>query len=472
MLFHSIEFVAFWLITLLAMQLTRRVPAWQVRLLLAASCVFYMWWNPAFLLLIAASTAVDYFVALRIEATPDRRLRTRLLLVSLVFNLGLLGIFKYLDFFIASAEWVGRTFDPSLALGRAELTLPVGISFYTFQTLSYTIEVHRGKLSSARSFERFALFVTYFPQLVAGPIIRADHFLPQLQHVIRVTASGVRRGLPLFYAGLVKKVVVADNVGPYVDMIYADPAGAAPAAMLWATILFAIQIYCDFSGYTDMAIGISRTFGFEIPDNFAHPYHSESIREFWRRWHISLSTWLRDYLYIPLGGSRRGSIHTTYALMMTMLLGGLWHGASWNFVLWGAYHGVLLAVNNQLARRWPSSSTRSVVRLGKIAFTLLLTLFGWGLFRAQRADQLLAVTGAFFSATAWRALPAALPDGRFLFAAGFFVLLHLISERLGGLGDRLTRVSLPVAAAAAAGALTLVALFWPSVPAPFVYFQF
>lgn len=335
----------------------------------------------------------------------DRARRRAFLVTSIVMNLGLLGVFKYYGFFVESAadllESVG--FRPHRSV--LEIVLPVGISFYTFQTLSYTIDLYRKKIRAERSFLNFALFVALFPQLVAGPIERASHLLPQLRRPTQLTRWHVHTGVYLMCWGLFKKVVLADNAAIVVDSVFGAFAGdsihsGSGLSVYIGVLAFAIQIYCDFSAYTDLARGSARLLGFDLMINFNLPYFASNPSDFWRRWHISLSTWLRDYLYIPLGGSRRGPRRTYINLMLTMLLGGLWHGAAWTFVLWGLFHGVLLAAHRFLQPRlekWFDFESRRAQNLWRgvsIFLFFQLTLLGWLLFRAKTLDQLFAMLGA------------------------------------------------------------------------------
>ncbi|MDA1306433.1 MAG: MBOAT family protein, partial [Acidobacteria bacterium] len=329
-------------------------------MLLVASYVFYGAWDYRFLSLLGISTIIDYVVALRMADAAGRH-RKAWLIVSLVTNLGLLGFFKYFNFFVDSgnALLIALGVDPMPM--RLHIVLPVGISFYTFQTLSYTIDVYRGKLDPTRSLRDFALFVAYFPQLVAGPIERATHLLPQVLNPRRLSMPLLHQGLWLISWGLFKKMVIANNLAIVVDRTFAAGSGATGAEYLIAIYAFAFQIYCDFSGYSDIARGLAALMGIDLMVNFNNPYAATNPREFWRRWHISLSTWLRDYLYVPLGGNR-GALWQTYrALMLTMLLGGIWHGAQWTFVVWGLYHGVWLAVHRWMTmdRGWSLPDTRT-----------------------------------------------------------------------------------------------------------------
>ena len=341
MLFNSAIFAVFILIVFPLYALSRGTSFARV-VLLVASYAFYANWDVRYLPLLWISTLVDYTAGRRMAASDDPRTRRLWLLASLSTNLGLLGIFKYGNFLLetASPVWTAIGVDPPMLPGG----IPVGISFYTFQTLSYTIDVYRRQLEPCDRPIDFAVFVAFFPQLVAGPIVRASELLPQLRKLPPIRGEEVAAGMQRFALGLMKKVVIADNVGLFVDQVFAAPSEYSAFTLWFAAYGFALQIYCDFSGYTDMAIGLGRAFGLRIPENFNVPYLAVSITDFWRKWHMTLSRWLRDYLYIPLGGSR-GSQSATYRnLMITMLLGGLWHGAAWTFVLWGALHGAWLAI--------------------------------------------------------------------------------------------------------------------------------
>jgi D-alanyl-lipoteichoic acid acyltransferase DltB (MBOAT superfamily) len=309
-------------------------------LLLAASYFFYMSWKIEYIILIIVSTLVDYFVAQRMEKIPDKRKRRPLLYLSLLVNLGILAFFKYANFLAFSFQDI-TGYEPTPI---HNFLLPVGISFYTFQTLSYTIDVYHGKMKAEKHLGYFAVYVAYFPQLVAGPIERADRLLPQFQQPIKFEYSRVRSGLMLMFWGFFKKMVIADRVAEYVNKIYDNPEIYDGLSNLVATYFFAFQIFCDFSGYSDIAIGTSLIMGVDLMVNFRRPYFATSIQNHWQRWHISLSTWFRDYLYIPLGGNRVVKWRWWYNLLVTFVVSGLWHGANWTFVVWGGIHGILLVV--------------------------------------------------------------------------------------------------------------------------------
>lgn len=340
MIFNSLPFLVF---ILLFMPVYFYLRGWR-RLLwcLAGSYFFYGWWDWRFLGLIAFSTLVDYFVGLAMARTQHAQRRRLLLAVSVVVNLGVLAVFKYFNFFADSLRVMLRTFGWEADWATLHIVLPVGISFYTFQSMSYTIDLYRRKIPVEQSLLRFATYIAFFPQLVAGPIVRAAELLPQFRrdHPFRWDAF-VKGGTQVLW-GFFKKIAIADSLAPFVDQCFESPDSFGALHLLIGLIFYSFQIYCDFSGYSDIAIGLARMLGFRFPENFRSPYFSRSFSEFWTRWHITLSSWLRDYLYIPLGGNRHGTLQTYRNLMITMLLGGLWHGASWVFVFWGLLHGLYL----------------------------------------------------------------------------------------------------------------------------------
>jgi alginate O-acetyltransferase complex protein AlgI len=348
--------------------------------LLLASYVFYAFWGYRSVLLLLASTLIGFLVGLAMVRSPSQRARRLALLVSVVANLGLLGFFKYYGFFADSMNsllgGLGWAF-PGLSI-----ILPVGLSFFTFQTLSYTIDCYRGTLEPTRSIVDFALLVAFFPKLVAGPIVRAQDFLAQLHSGIEIQFADAWAGIQILLVGLCKKLLVADTLAPFVDRVFAAPQIYSSGTIWLSVLAYTLQIYADFSGYSDMAIGCARVLGFRLPTNFQMPYLASSIREFWGKWHITLSSWLRDYLYIPLGGNRKGRVRTYLNLLLTMLLGGLWHGASWNFVIWGGVHGVALVVNRWWSGRFSAKGSRMPSVLGS-TLTFLFVSAAWVLFRAK-----------------------------------------------------------------------------------------
>jgi D-alanyl-lipoteichoic acid acyltransferase DltB (MBOAT superfamily) len=390
MSFTTVSFLAFCIVFFTGYALLRGRP--RAYWLLLASAVFYGSWDARFLALLVGSVFVDFFVALAVARAEGAR-RKRLLLISISFNLGVLAFFKYAGFFVESASELLTKLGVANSAPVLEIVLPVGISFYTFQTLSYTVDVYRRRLPPSRDLLDFALYVMFFPQLVAGPIERAERLLPQMQAVSRAPWRPDPSGLALIALGLFKKIALADGIRSYADA-FSAPDRAFPAALWFATYAFAFQIYWDFSGYSDVAVGLARLLGVELMSNFRAPYAATGPSDFWRRWHISLSEWLRDYLYIPLGGNRGSALRTQRNLLLTMLLGGLWHGAAWHFVLWGAFHGVLLCAARLLARRSPALQalqSRPWLRpLQTLAF-FHVTCLGWALFRAQTLDACIQV---------------------------------------------------------------------------------
>lgn len=353
MSFVSTDFAILFLSILFLLWVVKN-PTGRKLILLTASCIFYAYWDWRFLGLLGFVTVMDYFISKNLVDAGNQKVKKSLLILSVVINLGLLGFFKYFNFFVTSLDALLAPLH--LNLRTLDIILPIGISFYTFETLSYVIDVYRGTAQPAQSILDYAVFITFFPRLVSGPIMRASQFLPQLERGIVLNLDNIVTGAQLFLRGLLKKVVVADNLAVMVDQIYAAPSVFSSPTVWLAIGAYSIQIFCDFSGYTDMAMGLGKMLGFSLPQNFNLPYTAQSITEFWNRWHISLSTWLRDYLYIPLGGNRKGTIRTYINLMITMLLGGLWHGASWNFVLWGGLQGAYLALERIVLGQKPKSA--------------------------------------------------------------------------------------------------------------------
>jgi len=376
-IFHSLDFVFFFVATV-AIYWTLPQRGQNV-LLLGASYFFYGYVHPWFLILIASSTLVDYCAARSMEAWPQRR--RQFLLLSVVSNFGMLGFFKYFNFFVENVHAVLTALGIAVSQPALRIVLPVGISFYTFQAMSYTIDVYRGELRARRSLLDVAVFISFFPHLVAGPIQRASFLLPQVESTRRFSLEKARSGFLLICWGYFKKLVVADNVGVIANKVFAlsDPS----FWLLWSGVFaFAIQIYADFSAYTDIARGTSRWLGFELTENFDHPYFARSPADFWRRWNISLSSWFRDYVYIPLGGSRVSDVMWVRNVLITFLLSGLWHGASWNYLLWGLYHGLLLiATRAGRVARQPAGGTSPWLTVAQIATMFVLTNIGWLLFR-------------------------------------------------------------------------------------------
>ncbi|MEO8601635.1 MAG: MBOAT family protein [bacterium] len=467
MLFNSISFLIFLPIVLLG---ANGLPArWRNLFLLAASYVFYGVWDWRFLLLLIGTTGVDYFAALQIAATSLPQRRRAFLLLSLGTNLTVLGFFKYYDFFVQSGAALLSAIGLPASPWTLSVILPVGISFYTFQSMAYVIDVYRGELPAVRDLRNYALAVAYFPQLVAGPISRMGQLLPQLQRRARPTAERVQIGLGLMVVGFAKKVLIADLLAPEVDRIFTHPGQMTSGLLLKGAYCFALQIYGDFSGYSDIARGVSELLGVRLMKNFEQPYLSQSITEFWRRWHISLSSWLRDYLYIPLGGNRYGAWNTYRNLMLTMLIGGLWHGANWTFVAWGGLHGLYLAVERMLGigrerhlgggvLGWASSAARVVV-------TFHLATLAWIFFRAPSI-------GAAMTYLHGLVRFEHLGDvGPVPFVAGAAMLVIDLPQYLSGRHTAFLRLPWWVQSPLYAGVCLALILYGGS-EVPFIYFQF
>jgi D-alanyl-lipoteichoic acid acyltransferase DltB (MBOAT superfamily) len=388
-LFNSLAYFVFFPIVVALHFATRPRFRWAV--LLAASYLFYGWWKPSNLFFLLLSTSVDYGVGILLGRERRPGPRRALLIASLCANFGLLVLFKYLNFFSESAESLLRPLGVPIHVRAPDLVLPIGISFYTFQTVSYVIDVYRRQREPETHFGRFALFVAFFPHLVAGPIVRANKLLPQFRVEHRWDFDRTVSGLRWILWGLFKKVVIADRAASIVNAVYDHPERFQGATVVVATYAFAFQIYCDFSGYSDIAVGSARVLGIELTRNFDRPYGAATMPDFWRRWHISLSTWFRDYVYFPLGGSRVGWRRRAANLGIVFLLSGLWHGASWTFVVWGAFHGALMIATVGLAFAWRRTfgavpvrpSLRAVARFGGVLLTFHLVCLGWVLFRAR-----------------------------------------------------------------------------------------
>jgi D-alanyl-lipoteichoic acid acyltransferase DltB (MBOAT superfamily) len=466
MTFQSPEFILF-LATVVPLYFL--LPyRWRNPLLLAASTFFYMWWRPEYVILILFSVTVDYFLAFGLgENSPPFR-RRLLLAVSLITNLGLLFFFKYFRFATevvrASLSLAHVHWEPPIV----DLILPIGISFHTFQALSYTIDVYRRRIPVERSLPRLWVFVLFFPQLVAGPIERAGRLLPQFDEKHAPDPDLLSSGIKRILWGLVKKVAIADRLALIADAVYDHPAGYSSGSVLLATYAFAFQIYADFSAYSDIAIGSARCLGFRLVENFDRPYFSASLTDFWRRWHISLSTWFRDYVYIPLGGNREGRTRWVVALLLTFTFSGLWHGARWNFVLWGVYHALMVLVELSIG------ASRSPARLPswlRILLTFHTVLIGWVFFRTKTFSDALLIFASIF-----RVSPVAggisitdrLPLGSTdLLLAGIGVAALLLADL------RIRHSWSPAARwIAYVGGALVVLNGKPDVSPPFIYFQF
>ena len=394
-LFNSFEFVVFAVVFFLAWHLLRGWKKWRWSFLIAASFFFYGWWDWRYLFLLIYTGTIDFTAGLAMERYPHRK--KIILGVSLFGNVGSLAIFKYLGFATSSVNTVLHLFGLQYQLPVHNLILPIGISFYTFESLSYTIDVYKGLVKPTRDILQFFSFLSLFPHLVAGPVIRPYDLMPQIDADRRPTDQQKWDGLWLIAHGLFKKMVIADTLAPVVNSAFAAAVPTQSAAYWWVvTTMFAAQIYCDFSGYTDIARGLAKWMGYEFPLNFNHPYISGSIREFWSRWHISLSTWFRDYVYIPLGGSKKGNFAGHKNMWITMIVSGLWHGAAWHFVIWGALHAFYLSVER--VTRWPDRLKG--IRGGRAISTvtlLILVWVAWVFFRATTTAQACQVVSLMFN---------------------------------------------------------------------------
>ncbi len=461
MLFTTLNFCIF-LAVVLALFYTLPKPA-RKYLLLTASLYFYMAWIPRYVVILLLLITIDY-VAARWIAGREGPQRHAALVVSLCANLGLLAWFKYANF--ARDTWLSLV-HPGVHFEPLAIILPLGISFHTFQSMSYVIDVYRRKQPVIRSYVDYALFVSFFPQLVAGPIVRAEEFFADYFHWKTPTAEEWQRGCALILTGYIKKLVCADQFALVADRYFANPAALPGIFPAWTgAIAFGLQIFFDFSGYTDIAIGVALLFGFHFPENFRRPYLAASVTEFWRRWHITLSHWLRDYVYISLGGNRKGAWRTRLNLMLTMLLGGLWHGASWNFVIWGGYHGLLLSIERLI---WGREEKSGFMRIPLAAATFLLVTIGWVFFRAKTLTAALFVIGQMFTGAATAS--GLLSPWQYRLAT--LTLAIALAEEYGQWLTRLSQSSTWVRTAAAVIALLVIELFTATdLSIPFVYFQF
>ena len=474
MLFNSSVFVVFFLVVYALYLVSRRSCRVQNYLLVVASYIFYGYWDPRFLILIFASTVIDFFVGRTLDNSEDAGRRKALVITSVMANLAILGFFKYFDFFTDSAVDILALAGLHADRVTLDIVLPVGISFYTFQTMSYTIDIYRKRLHHTSNFVDFALFVSFFPQLVAGPIERAVNLLPQLTKPRHITVDTVNTGLFLILWGYFKKMVIADNMAVIANTIFNSYESYHGLDIAVGTVAFAFQIYADFSGYSDIARGVSKLLGIDLMVNFKLPYFALNPSDFWLRWHVSLSTWLRDYLYIPLGGNKGTSFGTYRNLALTMLLGGLWHGAAWNFVIWGAFHGTILVIYRLLDRNpehtdpWGGEFSRTRV-FGKMTLMLTLTMIGWIIFRSQSVHQIVyMLTNIGFEV-----------GNRATLVRGYELLFFawpLIAVQIAQYVTRdllvLTKLNLWWRSLAYGFLLTWIAIFGVAESTEFIYFQF
>lgn len=465
MLFNSIDFALFLPLVFAVYWLLPKSSKWQNALLLVASYVFYGWWDYRFLSLILFSTLVDFTLGILMARTEEKAKRKQLLYVSFVVNFGLLGFFKYFNFFEESLIDSFRFFGQELTGTHWKIILPVGISFYTFQTLSYTIDIYKQRIQPVKNITTFATFVSFFPQLVAGPIERAEKMIPQLLVSRKFSYTQAKEGAQLMVFGFFRKMVIADNLGIYIDRVWEYPEAITPQMVVIASIFFSVQIYMDFSGYSRIARGVAKLFGVDLMVNFNYPYKAKSFAEFWSRWHISLSTWFRDYLYIPLGGNRKGRFRTLFNLCIVFSISGLWHGADWSFLLWGFLHFVLLGIEREI--KLPSmGKIGSFLRMVNVLVMVNLT---WILFRAPSISDAFVFIGKLFepqefiginSLTFQSPIALALDFG---LVASLPLLLRL--ERKFGEYSRLVQTAYLV------GLIVFTCMFY-STGQSFIYFQF
>jgi alginate O-acetyltransferase complex protein AlgI len=496
MLFNSLSFLVFFPTTVIIYFLLPLKRRWLW--LLLASYVFYMSWNPIYILLILGSTFVDYYCGLSIERAANDKKRRYFLYLSFLINLGVLFTFKYLDFFIQSGNALATQLGSTVHAPLFNLLLPVGISFYTFQSMSYTIDVYNKKIPAERHLGLFALYVSFFPQLVAGPIERASTLLPQFRNLYKFDYKRVTNGLKLMTWGLFKKVVIADNIATLITPIFTTPTNYNGLPLLIATILFAFQILCDFSGYSDIAIGCAEVMGIKLMKNFDRPYFARSIPEFWTRWHISLSTWFRDYLYIPLGGNRVIAWRWYYNIFIVFLVSGIWHGANWTFVIWGALHAFymmsskfFIPIRSYIYRLSNAKHHPNLLSILQQSLTFSLVCFAWIFFRANTVSDALYIAQTVPKTLAQLTYSvitlnsdavAAIVKGQGLMALirklPIIVSGILIMEgvyywgRNESVRDRLSKLSLPIRWACYYFLIISIFLFGHFGKMEFIYFQF
>ncbi len=395
MLFNSFAFAVFLPIVFIIYWILPKKCQWLV--ILISSYYFYMSWNVKYVFLILLTTVISYVTAILLEKEKKERLRKLYLSVAFLFCLGVLFFFKYFNFISTSIAGVLQRFSINYSPFMVNVLLPVGISFYTFQTLAYVIDVYRGDVSAERHFGKYAAFISFFPQLVAGPIERTSNLLPQIKRENTFEYGQASYGLKLMVWGFFKKIVVADTLAVYVDAVYNNLYDYKGMVLGIATVLFTVQIYCDFSGYSDIAVGCAKLFGIDLMFNFKSPYFSSSVKEFWSRWHISLSTWFRDYVYIPLGGNRVSKWRHGLNLLITFLVSGLWHGAAWTYVIWGGVHGLAQVIENFFTKEKKKGQDKGRLRIGRMILVFIFVSFAWIFFRAQSLSDAAYVIRYTFS---------------------------------------------------------------------------
>jgi D-alanyl-lipoteichoic acid acyltransferase DltB (MBOAT superfamily) len=439
MLFNSLDFAVFLpLVFMIYWFVLNRNLRIQNSFLVLASYLFYGWWDWRFLILILFSTVVDFSIGIWISNTKVKRHRKLLLAISILVNIGFLGFFKYYNFFIDNFTEAFSFFGVEIHGGSLDIILPMGISFYTLQTLSYTIDVYRNKIDATRNFVSFSAYVSFFPQLVAGPIERASNLLPQFSKQRSFEYETATDGMRQILWGLFKKVVIADNCAEYVDYAFSNSGELSGITLAFGALLFTFQIYGDFSGYSDIAIGTARLFGFRLKQNFAFPYFSKNMAEFWRRWHISLSTWFRDYVYLPLGGSRDSQIKVLRNVFIIFLVSGFWHGANWTFLFWGALNAlyVIPAILMKRHRRdteivAPGQVFASPLDLVKILSTFILAVFAWIFFRADNIEHAFSYINCMFTSFNGLGIESTLEEVSFGSSSVILIIIMIAVEWLG-----------------------------------------
>jgi len=489
MLFNTVDFVVFFAFVI-ALLVVIRNRKFSYIFLIAASYFFFYFSNNFLVTLLIFSTILDYFVGKQIWLTDDKNKKKKFLLLSIVGNLGLLGFFKYTDFAISQFNEIANIFGIS-QIPLLEIVLPVGISFYTFQTLSYTIDIYRGNLTPSKSLREFSLFVAFFPQLVAGPILRASHFLPQIREKfvdlksknlkqILIHNSNLKFGLTLMSFGFFKKMFFADNIAPFVDEIFLNPIGLDSFAIFLGTIAFGIQLYCDFSGYTDIAIGVAFILGFKIPKNFNFPFFATSPAEFWRRWHISLSSWVKDYVFFPLVmNNKRSRLRIVSSLFVTMFLIGIWHGAGINFIIYGLIHGSYVGIETFIRSKFPSIQKNSFLKskLGKIISILATQYLIFLSFLAFRIHDLEMLSYSiqkfiFFDFMLVDSFNFILEHKLPLFLMTLFVIIHYFSYRNQNFIDKVSNLKLIHWTLFLILIMSCIIFFYDTNPKDFIYFRF
>ena len=489
MLFNTIDFIVFFIVAVTILVAVKNKKFQHVFLLFASYFFFYYTSNYLIVLLIF-TTVWDYYFARIIYKTKDQKIRKTIFAISLAGNLGLLAFFKYSDFAIAQFNFLGNELNLNTHIPILDLALPIGISFYTFHSIGYMIDVYRKQVVPSKSLREYAIFITFFPQLVAGPILRAREFLPQLREKMEgfekgiklrqivVNQTNLKIGVTLIALGFFKKMFFADNIAPVANEIFSNPYGLESFTIILGAIAFGLQIYGDFSGYTDIAIGAALILGFKLPINFNKPYFATSPADFWRRWHISLSSWLRDYLYIPLGGNKKGAKFTYANLMIVMFLGGLWHGASWNFIIWGVLHGSYLAVHKILVNKFPSLANNLFfkTRGGKILSIFITQYFiflAWIAFRVKDTDAMIysftkyIILDFEISGTIEFILVHKLAIG----IMSLFIILNFISYKKD-MKKMIVNLKLRYWILVLVIPILLILLFFDATPNDFIYFQF